>query len=57
LSVSEVKELADFANEAPSSEVKHWAWEKVPPSACTVTTPLGSMNRRPLLALHRSTAT
>src|SRR5215472_1975144 len=29
-SVSGVNELADFANEAPSSEVKHWASEKLP---------------------------
>src|SRR6266700_7071676 len=52
-----VNDVADLANCAPSSEVKHWALEKVPPSACTVTTPLGAMNRRPLVALHRSTLT
>ncbi len=27
-------------NETPSSEVKHWALEKVPPSASTLTTPV-----------------
>ena len=30
---------------------------EVPPSASTVTTPLGWMNKRPLVALHRSTGT
>src|SRR6266567_604275 len=50
-----VKNAGALANEAPSSEVKHWALEKLSPSACTVTTPLGAMNRRPLVALHRST--
>jgi hypothetical protein len=44
-------------NDTPSSEVKHWALEKVPPSASTVTTPLCWMNSRPLVALHRSTGT
>src|SRR6266536_2689642 len=48
-----VNDVAALANWAPSSEVKHWALEKFP--ACTVTTPLGAMNRRPLVALHRST--
>src|SRR5713101_891831 len=52
-----VNDVADLANCAPSSEVKHWALEKVPPSACTVTTPLGAMSSRPLAALHRSTGT
>ena len=33
------------------------ALEKVPPSASTVTTPLGWMYSRPLVALHRSTWT
>src|SRR5205823_444754 len=45
------------ANQAPSRDVKHAALEKLPLSASTVTTPLGSMNRRPLVALHRSTGT
>src|SRR5438105_2941036 len=52
-----VKTGGALASEVSSSEVKHWALEKVPPSACTVTTPLGAMNRRPLVALHRSTLT
>src|SRR5215471_8169478 len=43
-------------NDTPSSEVKHWALEK-PPSDWTVTTPLCWMNRRPLVALHKSTGT
>src|SRR5262249_58422911 len=55
--VSGVNELADVANEAPSSEVKHWALADFPPSASMVTTPVGRMNRRPLVALHRSTGT
>src|SRR5437764_3233276 len=45
------------ANQAPSRDVKHAALEKLPLSACTVTTPLGWMNRRPLVALHRSNGT
>src|SRR5204862_7957309 len=45
------------ANGAPSRDVKHGAWEKVPPGARTVTTPLGAMSKRPLVALHRSTGT
>jgi hypothetical protein len=32
-SASGVNPLAETANEAPSSEVKHWAFENVPPSA------------------------
>src|SRR5215469_865386 len=55
--VSGVNEPADFANEAPSSEVKHAALLNAPPSACTVTTPVGSICNRPLVALQRSTAT
>ena len=31
------------ANDAPSSEVRHWAWVKSPFSASTATTPSGSM--------------
>src|SRR5262249_61274129 len=54
-SVSAVNEVADLANEAPSSEVKHWALEKL--LASTVTVPLCWMCRRPLVALHRSTGT
>src|SRR5215467_9270547 len=54
-SVSAVNEVADLANEAPSSEVKHWALAKLP--AWTVTVPLCWMRRRPLVALHRSTGT
>jgi hypothetical protein len=45
------------ANETPSSEVKQAAWLKAPPSASTVTTPVGSICSRPLVALHRLTAT
>ena len=56
-SVSGVNERADFANEAPSSEVKHAALLNAPPSAWTVTTPVGSTCSRPLVALHRSTGT
>ena len=56
-SVSGVNELADFANETPSSEVKHAALLNAPPSAWTVTTPVGSTCSRPLVALHRSTGT
>src|SRR5690348_12375959 len=56
-SVRLVKNAGALANEAPSSEVKHWALEKVPPSASTSTTPLGAMCSRPLVALHRSTLT
>src|SRR5690348_2446776 len=52
-----VNDVFNLANLAPSSEVKHWALEKVPPSASTLTTPLGAMSRRPLVALHRSTGT
>src|SRR5260370_42439694 len=44
------------ANDAPSSEVKHWASENAF-SARTITTPPGKMNRRPLVALQRSTGT
>src|SRR6266568_4709674 len=55
--VSAVNPAADRPNEAPSSEVKHWALENVPPSGSTSTTPLGAMCRRPLVALHRSTGT
>src|SRR5215469_6519424 len=56
-SVSGVNEVADFANQAPSSEVKHAALLNAPPSASTVTTPVGSICSRPLVALHRSTGT
>src|SRR5579863_4884557 len=55
--VSGVNELADFANETPSSEVKHAALLNAPPSGWTVTTPVGSICSRPLVALHRSTGT
>src|SRR5215470_10959359 len=54
--VSLVKNCPDFANETPSSEVKHWALEKLV-SASTVTTPFGWMNSRPLVAPQRSTGT
>src|SRR6266516_2294606 len=54
-SVRLVNDVAALANWAPSSEVKHWALEKLLPSACTLTTPLGAMSSRPLVALHRST--
>src|SRR6185312_8588049 len=54
LRVRVVNDAFDLANLAPSSEVKHWALEKVPPSASTFTTPLGAMSSRPLVALHRS---
>src|SRR5690242_13575369 len=55
-SVRLVNDVADLANWAPSSEVKHWALEKLP-SGSTLTTPLGAMSSRPLVALHRSTGT
>src|SRR5579859_2230415 len=55
--VSGVNELADLANETPSNEVKHAALLNAPPSAWTVTTPVGSICSRPLAALHRSTGT
>src|SRR6516165_9879521 len=42
-------------NETPSSEVKHWALVKS--WASTLTKPLCWMNRRPLVAPHRSTGT
>ena len=45
------------ANTTPSSEVKHAALLKAPPSAWTVTTPVGSTCSRPLVALHQSTGT
>src|SRR5690349_14332507 len=51
------KDVFDLANWAPSSEVKHWALEKLLPSASTLTTPLGEILSRPLVALHRSTGT
>src|SRR5215472_4233397 len=57
LRVRVVNDVFSLANWAPSSEVKHWALEKFPPSASTVTTPLGWMTSRPLVALHRSTGT
>jgi hypothetical protein len=56
-SVSAVNPVPFSANDAPSRDVKQAALEKVPPSGCTVTTPLGWMNKRPLVALHRSTGT
>src|SRR6516165_10269246 len=43
------------ANETPSSEVKHAALPDAPPSASTVTTPVGSICSRPLVAVQRST--
>ena len=46
-SVSGVNEVADFANEAPSSEVKHAALLNAPPSASTVTTPVCSICSTP----------
>src|SRR5262249_15101017 len=52
-----VNELANGANETPSSEVKHWALDQSPPSASTVTEPSAWMNRSPLVAPHRSTGT
>src|SRR5579859_1155985 len=55
--VSGVNELADLANEAPSSEVKQAALLNAPPSAWTVTTPVGSICSTPWVALHRSTGT
>ena len=56
-SVSGVNEWADLANVTPSSEVKHARVLKAPPSAWTVTTPVGSTCSRPLVALHKSTGT
>src|SRR5262249_8869071 len=55
LRVRVVNDVFDLANWAPSSEVKHWALEKS--WASTLTTPLGWMTSRPLVALHRSTGT
>src|SRR5215471_12796659 len=55
--VSGVNEFADGANETPSSEVKHWALDQLPPSASTVTEPSAWMNKSPLVAPHRSTGT
>src|SRR5438876_1391752 len=55
--VSPVNPVTDVANETPSSEVKHWALAKPGSCCCTVTTPLGAMSRRPLVALHMSTGT
>src|SRR5258706_11330062 len=43
--------------ETPSNDVKHWAFENVPPSATTVTPPAGVMSSRPLCAWHRSMGT
>ena len=37
--------------------MKHAALLNVPPSASTVTTPVGSICSRPLVAVHRSTGT
>src|SRR6266516_6979478 len=54
-SVRLVNDVAALANWAPSSEVKHWALERLLHSACKLTTPLGAMSSRPLVALHRST--
>jgi hypothetical protein len=45
-----------LANEAPSSEVKHWALLKAP-AASTSTDPSVLICRRPLVPLHISTAT
>jgi len=45
------------ANETPSSEVKHAALLNAPPSASTVTTPVGSICSRPLVAVQRPTWT
>src|SRR5262245_3209273 len=47
---SGVYEVADLANEAPSSEVKHWASDHGP-SESTLTLPPGAMISRPLAAL------
>lgn len=44
-----MKPLADSANDAPSSEVRHCALAKLPASASTVTVPVESMNSRPLV--------
>src|SRR5262245_37568915 len=54
--VSGVHEVAFFANETPSSEVKHWASAKLF-SGSTVTLPVGEISRRPLAELHMSTLT
>src|SRR5262249_46700242 len=56
-SVSGANELADLANETPSSEAKHAALEKTLPSGSTVTTPPGEIAMRPLLAWHMSEGT
>ena len=44
------------ANAAPSSDVKHCASANEV-AACTLTSPLGGMKRRPLAAPHRSIGT
>src|SRR5438874_486951 len=54
---SVVNPVAFSALDAPCGEVWHWALEKVPPSARTVTTPLGLMSKLPLVVLHRSIGT
>ena len=56
-SFSVVNEVADLANETPSSEVKQAALLKRPPSAWTGTTPVGAICSRPWVAVHRSTVT
>src|SRR5690242_17919663 len=55
LRVRVVNDVFSLANLAPSSEVKHWAFDTLLPSASTLTTPLGAMLSRPLVALHKST--
>jgi len=52
-----VNEVADLANVAPSSEVKHEALFQFAPSGSTVATPLGVMSSRPLVPPHMSTGT
>ena len=57
VTVNAVNALALIAYVTPSSDVKQAAFEKTPPSACTVTVPFGWIRSRPLVAPHRSTGT
>ena len=57
VTVNAVNPLGLSAYVTPSSDVKQAAFEKTPPSACTVTVPFGWIRSRPFVALHRSTGT
>src|SRR5882672_1745413 len=46
---------SDAVNVAPSSDVKHWALDQLPPGATTTEAePVGEMNSRPFAEPHRS---